>query len=79
MGKVPSKYERFKAERDQKIIDRYKQLSKEGTNKLVAYRIISEELNPPVHEITVSKILARHGLNTNQSKFGRKRKVVEPI
>lgn len=78
MGKVLSRYERFVYERDQKIISRYKELSQEGTGKLLAYRIIAEELNPPVHEITVSKILARHGLNTDQSRFGRKRKVVEP-
>lgn len=76
MGKVLSRHERFVSERDEKIVERYKELSKDGTGKLLAYRIIAEEMNPPVHEVTVSKILARHGLNTEPSKFGRRRKIV---
>jgi len=74
MGKVLTRHERFIEERNGKVIARYKELSQDGTGKLLAYRIIAEELNPPVHEVTVAKILAKYGLNTDQSKFGRKRK-----
>lgn len=74
MGKVLSRHERYIQERDEHITGRYKELRQEGTGKLIAYRIIAEELNPPVHETTVCRILERYGLNTDQSKYGKKRR-----
>lgn len=74
MGKVLSRHERYIQERDEQITNRYKELRDAGTGKLIAYRIIAEELNPPVHETTICRILERYGLNTDQSKFGKKRK-----
>lgn len=75
MEKALSPHEQFISERDKKISSRYLELREAGTDKLMAYRIIAGEMTPPIHEATISRLLARKGLNLEPSKFGRPRKV----
>lgn len=77
MGKVLSKYEQYILKRDEYIKRRYTELTEQGTGKLTAYKTISDELTPPLDYTAVSRVLTKHGLNLNESKFGRKRK--EPL
>jgi len=77
MGKVLSPYEKFIQDRDQAVVSRFTKLFEDGTNRMAAYRIIGDEMVPPLHDTAVLRILKKYGLPEEQAKFGRKRKVEE--
>jgi len=74
MEKVLSPYEKFILERDKKIIELYENLREAGTAKMASYREIGGSLYPPLDPTAVLRVLKKHGLNQEQSKFGRPQK-----
>jgi hypothetical protein len=76
---VLSKYEQFIADRDRTIIDKFKELTLNGANRMAAYRIIGDQMVPPLHDTAVMRILRRHGLNTEPATRGRKMKSTEQV